>query len=174
MKAVILAGGYGTRLGTVTENLPKPLVEINGKPVLKHIIDRLKSAGINQILVKTHFLPELIIKSIGEEALYYYEPILIDAEESLKRLRPWLDDEDFIVCNGDTISNVNLKDMMAQHQHQTISVLLDNWRCAGYWIYSHDWFENPGLPVRPYRQANLKWADIGTPERLEEARKVFA
>jgi D-glycero-alpha-D-manno-heptose 1-phosphate guanylyltransferase len=174
MKAIILCGGYGTRLGELTKDTPKPLIKVGNKSVLQTIIDRLKDAGIKEIVIKVHYLPDKIIQEIGEQALYYFEPILFDQDESMRKLKGWIGEEDYMLINGDTLSNVDYKKMMASHQEGTISVLLDSWRCAGTWIYCHQWFNNTEIPVRPYRQAGLKWADIGLPDRLEDARKVFA
>lgn len=75
--------------------------------------------------------------------------------------------------NGDTLSNVDLTDMAKKHKKATVSVLLDNWRAAGTWLYSKEYFTNPELPIVPYRPAGLFWFDTGTPERLAEAKKFF-
>ena len=62
MKAIIFSAGLGTRLKEETFNKPKALVEIGGKPLLQHIIEKLKGEGITEFVVNVHHFPELIIK----------------------------------------------------------------------------------------------------------------
>lgn len=173
MIAVILAGGWGTRLGDMTKNTPKPLIQIGEKSVLEHIIDRLNNQGITQIIVKVHYLPEQIIKKIGDKALFYYEPVLFDWKETVKKLKEWLENEDFLLINGDTINELNYNEMQCYHKPGTITALMDDWRSAGTWIYPKEYFHTIDLPIRPYRPPNLNWFDIGQPERLEAAREHF-
>ena len=172
MKALILAAGYGTRLGDLTKDKPKPLIEINGKSVIEGIIDRLHMNGITEIIVNLHYLPTVITERIISKALYYYEPKLLGHDGTIAALKNWLN-EDFFVINGDTISNVDFSEMAKQHKVNMISVLMDQWRCAGVWLYSKEYFENKNLPVIPYRPTDLTWHDIGTPERLKEAQEYY-
>ncbi|SRR5258706_5596983 len=172
MKVLILAGGLGTRLGKLTKKVPKPMIKIGNKSVLQHIIDRLNKHGFNQIIVKVHYLPDKIMQEIGDKVFYYYEPVLFSHFETLANLKDWLEEEDWMVINGDTISEVNFTEMLAFHKPGTITILQDEYRCAGVWIYSKEWFGNRELPIRPYRP-KFVWWDIGLPERLEAARKHF-
>ena len=173
MKALILAAGYGTRLGDLTKNKPKPLIEVNGKSVIEGIIDRLHIHGITQIIVNLHYLPTVITERILSRALYYYEPRLLGHDGTIDALKDWLKDDRFFVINGDTISNTDYTAMMALHEKGTILTLMDQWRCAGTWLYPSEYFENKNCPVIPYRPRDLEWQDIGTPERLEEAKKFY-
>lgn len=173
MRALILAAGYGTRLGELTKDKPKPLIEVNGRSVIEGIIERLHLHGIAQIIVNLHYLPLVITERIMNKALYYYEPKLLGHDGTIDALKDWLKDDDFFVINGDTISNVDYTQMKCLYKEKTISVLMDQWRCAGTWIYSKEYFENKNLPVIPYRPSGLEWHDIGTKERLEEARKFY-
>ena len=173
MKALILAAGYGTRLGDLTKDKPKPLIEVNGKSVIEGIIDRLHVHGISQIIVNLHYLPTVISERIISRALYYYEPRLLGHEGTINALKDWLKDDDFFVINGDTISNVDFTQMKEMYKQGTISVLMDQWRCAGTWIYSKEYFDNKDLPVNRYRPLGLEWRDIGTPERLKEAQEYY-
>lgn len=173
MKAVILAGGFGTRLGYLTKDTPKPLIKIGEKSVLEHIVDRLNDHGITEIIVKVHFLPDQIMKELGDRMLYYFEPALFDWKESISRLRLWLEKEDFLLLNGDTINDLNYTEMIKSHEPQTITAAMEDWRAIGTWIYSRDFYTTEDIPVIPYRPKDLNWFDIGTPERLEAARKHF-
>ena len=172
MKAIILAAGYGTRLGRLTEKTPKVLIEVAGRPIIDHIIARLNNAGIHQIIVNLHYLSEMVTKHLGDRVLYYYEPKLLGHEGTIEALRGWFA-EDFMVINGDTLSNVNYNTMIASHFPNTITVLMDEWRAIGTWIYSPAYFANKHIAVNPYRQPNIVWFDVGKTDRLEEARKYF-
>jgi len=172
MKVIILAGGLGTRLGNLTKNTPKPMIRIGRKSVLQHIVDRLHKHELKQIIVKVHYLPNKIMEGIGDKVLYYYEPVLFNWSETIKNLTPWLEDDDFMVINGDTISEVDFTKMIALHRPGTITELRDDNRAMGTWIYSKEYFKNPNLPIYPYRP-NVAWFDIGKPDRLEAARKHF-
>ena len=173
MRALILSAGYGSRLGEIVKNNPKPLIEIDGKSVIERIIDRLHIHGVTQIIVNVHYLPTVISERIMSNALYYYEPRLLGHDGTIHALKDWLKDDDFFVINGDTISNVDYTQMMVTHQKNTISVLMDQWRCAGTWLYDRAIFFDKDLSVVPYRPLGLEWRDIGTPERLEEAKKYY-
>ena len=172
MKALILAGGYGKRLGELTKNQPKPTIVVGGKTVIERIIERLHIHGITQIIINVHYLPTIITEQLNGNALYFYEPQLLGHEGTIDALRGWLGNE-FFVINGDTISNVNYTDMMHFHAKGTITALMDNWRCAGTWVYDDMYFTNKDLSVVPYRPRDLVWHDIGTPERLAEAKKYY-
>ena len=69
-QAVILAGGYGTRLRPFTDTAPKPMYPINGRPFLEHIIDQIKTFGINEIVILLGYLPDVIIDYFGDGSKY--------------------------------------------------------------------------------------------------------
>lgn len=173
MKAVILAGGYGTRLGTLTRNLPKPLIKIGGKTILEHIIDRLNLHGISQIIINTHYLPVHINKQLETRALYYHVPRLLGHTGTIYALKDWIGDDFFFVINGDTISNVNYREMINLKRDYGIITLMDENRAAGTWLYPPSFFDISELPIIPYRPNDLIWHDIGTPKRLKEAKKYY-
>lgn len=170
--AIVLSAGYGSRLGDITKDKPKPTIEIGGKTVLQRIIENLHSHNIYKIIVNCHYLPMIITEKIGGNALYFYEERLLGHDGTISALKNWVD-EDFYVCNGDTLSNVNYTEMAMRHKPMTISAAMDSWRCVGSWLYSKEYFDNPNLPVIPYRPQSLVWHDIGTKERLEAAKKYY-
>jgi len=108
MKAIILAAGRGSRLSPLTDTLPKPLIKIKGRPLLKHILESLPD-NINEVIIIVKYLKEKIIKEIGEsfnnKKVIYIEQkdfkgtygALFSAKELIK------DEEKFIVLNGDDI-----------------------------------------------------------------------
>lgn len=173
MKAICLSGGYGTRLGTLTKNLPKPLIKIGGKTVLEHIIDRLNLHGIYQIIINTHYLPIQINDKLETRALYYHVNQLLGHEGTIYALKDWIKDDYFFVLNGDTISNINFTDMWNKREPDQIVQLMDGHRAAGVWLYPPAFLLKSDLPIKPYRPVDLIWHDIGTPERLKKAREYY-
>lgn len=130
-------------MGELTKYHPKPTLKIGNKTVIERIIDNLHLHGVFEILVNVHYLPVKIITEVTSNALYYYEPQLLGHEGTIVALKEWLKDEKFFVINGDTISTVNFTEMRQIHRENTISVLMDQWRCAGVWLYSPEYFGNP-------------------------------
>lgn len=143
MKAVILAGGLGTRLAEETELKPKPLVEIGGKPIIWHIMKIYATYGINEFivcvgykgyLIKEYFsnyvrhMSDITINlSNGETTIHqnHAEPwsvTIIDTGEKtmtggrIKRVRDYLDGEDFCLTYGDGVSSVDIGALIAFHK----------------------------------------------------------
>ncbi len=124
MKALVFAAGLGTRLRPFTCNHPKALVEVAGKPMLRHVIDRLTQAGVDQIIVNVHHFADQIIEYLRKEQptiparIYISDETdhLLDTGGGIHKARRWLDDgEPFIVHNADILCNCDLESMMAQH-----------------------------------------------------------
>ena len=72
-RAMVLAAGLGTRLRPVTDTLPKPLVEINGRTLLDHAIDRLARAGVEHVVVNAHYMAREIASQLGRRDIPYIE-----------------------------------------------------------------------------------------------------
>ena len=173
MKCLTLCAGYGTRLGELTKNRPKPTIEINGRSIIDHIVSKLHIHGITEIIVNLHYLQDMMINHLQDNVLYFYEPRLLGHKGTILALRNWLKDDDFFVINGDTLSALNYTSMIKAHKNGTITAFMDEYRCAGTWIYSPLYFEDQNIPIYPYRDLSVKWFDIGNPTRLEEAKKYY-
>ena len=174
MKCIILAAGYGTRLGDLTKKQPKSTIEINGRSIIDHIVSKLHAHGITEIIINLHYLQDMMTNHLQDNVLYFYEPRLLGHKGTILALRKWLEDDNFFVINGDTLSTLNYTSMIKTHKDDSISVFMDEYRAAGTWIYSPQYFENQDIPIYPYRDAQTTWWDLGTPERLDEARKYFS
>ena len=145
MKAVILAGGLGTRISEETSLRPKPMVEIGGKPVLWHIMKMYSAHGINEFIVCCGYKGYLIKEYFANYFLHtsdvtfdmqhnkmevhqrFAEPwkvTLVDTGEStmtggrLKRVRAYLGDEDFCFTYGDGVSDVDITEAISFHRRQ--------------------------------------------------------
>lgn len=120
VKAVVMAGGFGKRLHPLTENLPKPMLPVGDKPIMEHIIDGLRTAGIRQVSVTTHYMPEKIKAYFGTGAdfgvniNYVAEDQPLGTAGGVGLLDPI--DEPLLVINGDILTGLNFRDMVAYHQ----------------------------------------------------------
>lgn len=125
MKAMIFAAGLGTRLRPLTNTMPKALVPVAGKPMLEHVITKLKSSGFDDITINIHHLGQQIIDFLKAHDNFGVTIHISDEREKLldtgggiKKARAFLgnDDEPFLVHNVDILSNVDLKDFYQHHQ----------------------------------------------------------
>ena len=107
MRAMILAAGLGKRMRPLTENTPKPLLKVNGKPLVEHLIERLISGGVTGVVINYHHLGEMIRNFLGDgsrfgiEILYSEEPDLLETGGGIINSLPKLKDKSFIVVNAD-------------------------------------------------------------------------
>tara|TARA_A100001015_G_scaffold81798_1_gene90643 strand:- start:1870 stop:2556 length:687 start_codon:yes stop_codon:yes gene_type:complete len=120
MKVVILAGGLGTRLSEYTKAIPKPMVNINGKPILIHIINHYLKYGFNDFYIALGY-KGYYIKNFFKKKKLKYKINLIDTGLKtmtggrLKRLKNIIGDETFLLTYGDGLSNVNLSKLVRFH-----------------------------------------------------------
>lgn len=122
MKALILAAGKGTRLQDLTRNCPKPMLPLNGTPLLAYVVSWLRRYGIREIAMNLHHCPEVITNYFGDGAqwdvaiTYSYEPTLLGTAGAAKRLEAFLD-QPFVVAYGDVYTNLDLGRLRRAH-HQ--------------------------------------------------------
>lgn len=127
-KAVLLAGGLGTRLRPLTETVPKCLVPVAGRPMLTYWYNALEAAGIDHALLNTHHLVDVVRPHIAKvnktRALHLteaYEPTLLGSAGTVTANRDWADDADaVVVIYADNLSTIDLTDLVAFHgQHDS-------------------------------------------------------
>ncbi len=129
MKAVVMAGGEGTRLRPLTSNQPKPMVSIVGKPCMEHIIELLKRHGFEDVIVTVAFLPQAIRGYFGNgEALgldigYSVEESPLGTAGSVRLAAGRLDDT-FLVISGDALCDVDLTRLVEFHREKQASVTI--------------------------------------------------
>ena len=121
MKAMIFAAGLGTRLKPLTDHMPKALVPVAGKPMLEHVIEKLKAAGFNEIVINVHHFANQIIDFLKEKNNFGIQIWISDETEELldtgggiKKAAHFFD-EPFLVHNADILSNVDLKALYEHH-----------------------------------------------------------
>lgn len=121
MKAIILAGGKGTRLGKLTEEIPKPMLNLVGKPLMEYHIELLKRYGITDIFITVNYLKESIIKHFGTgekfgvNIYYYEEKEPLGTVGGVKALEDQLS-EDFLIIYGDVMVEMDLKRLIDFHK----------------------------------------------------------
>ena len=117
---VIMAGGMGTRLRPHTENCPKPMLLVAGKPILEHIIDRAKLEGFKHFVLAIHYLGHMIEsyfgngESLGVQIDYLHEESPLGTAGALGLLNP-LPTAPFIVTNGDVITDIQYGELLDFH-----------------------------------------------------------
>lgn len=132
MKAMIFAAGKGTRLKPLTNNTPKALIKVNGVSMLEHVILKLKSFGVKEIIINVHYLSDQIIeflslnKNFGLHIEISNESTqLLDTGGGLKKAS-WFfnDNKPFILHNVDVLSNIDFIDMINFHNKSNSIVTL--------------------------------------------------
>lgn len=119
MKAIILAGGEGTRLRPLTVNVAKPVVPVMNKPVIVHIIDLLYKNGISDIAVTLKYLPQTVKDTIAlyypeNNIEYYVENKPLGTAGSVKNCKEFID-SDFLVISGDAMTEIDLSAAINYH-----------------------------------------------------------
>jgi len=120
-KAMILCAGLGTRLRPITHQIPKPLVPVLNLPNLMYQIALLESAGVEEIAINLHHLPDAIENFLNEATglktrfHFLHEPILLGTGGGVKNAEKFFGRERFILMNCDFVSNVNLKPFVERH-----------------------------------------------------------
>lgn len=131
MNAFIFAAGLGTRLKPLTDTMPKALVPVGGKPLLYHVIEKLKSAGIKKIVINIHHFGEMIIDYVKENNNFGIEIVFSDERQMLletggaiKHAVDLLGDEPFLIHNVDILSNVDIKALINAHTESNSAATL--------------------------------------------------
>lgn len=120
--AFILGAGLGTRLRPLTENTPKPLLEIGGRPMITYAMEHLRGAGVQRFLINTHHCAEKYAEVFPEcnwqgiPITFCHEPILLDTAGGIKNIEDLIEtDERIIVYNGDILTNLPIATLVKRH-----------------------------------------------------------
>lgn len=134
--AVVMAGGRGARLGPLTDNVPKPMLRVAGRPILERIVLQLVSAGVHRVFLAINYLGHLIEEHFGDGARFGCRVEYLREERPLGTggplsLLPEPPTEPLLVMNGDLITQANLAGMLDAHAHE-------GWRATiGVRRYAH-------------------------------------
>lgn len=119
LRAVVMAGGYGTRLRPLTDDLPKPMLPLGSRPLLELIVEQLRDAGIRQVNVATHYKGEIISEhfkdgqDFGVDIRYVKEDQPLGTVGALSLLEE--SEEPVLVINGDILTRVDFRSMLTFH-----------------------------------------------------------
>ena len=131
---MILAAGYGKRMNKLTHSIPKPLLKINNKELLRHNIDFFTNLGCKKIIINTHYLHDKVQQCIeryysDRNIILSYEPTLLNTGGGIKNALSYLGDNNFIVTNSDILwkeeNNQDVRKFINNHQEiETCKLLL--------------------------------------------------
>jgi mannose-1-phosphate guanylyltransferase/phosphomannomutase len=136
MKAVVMAGGEGSRLRPVTSNRPKPLVPICNQPIMEHILSLLKRHGVSEVVATLHYLAEEVQGYFGDGAdfgipiRYSVEDTPLGTAGSVKQAEAALQDETFIIVSGDALTDCDLTKAIEFHRRKGALATLILYRVA--------------------------------------------
>ncbi len=135
---MIFAAGLGTRLRPLTDTIPKALVPLGGKTLLQYQIEKLRAAGITDIIINVHHFPEQIVAYLQENdnfgcriAISDESQMLLETGGGLRKAQAFFTDseqtpngEPFLVCNVDILSNINLAALIKAHRADDIATVV--------------------------------------------------
>ena len=122
---MILAAGYGKRMNNLTDSIPKPLLKINNKELLRHNIDFFTNLGSKKIIINTHYLHKKIQNCIKEyyldkDIVLSYEPTLLDTGGGIKNALKFFGEDNFVVTNSDIL--------WKEHNSEDVLKFIDNYQ----------------------------------------------
>jgi D,D-heptose 1,7-bisphosphate phosphatase len=138
MQAIILAGGFGTRLQSVVKDVPKPLADISGKPFLAYLLQNLQNQGIKKIVLSVGYLQEKIIQYFGDSYLgmdvsYAKEDKPLGTGGAIANSLQFIDkSKPCLVMNGDTFLQVDYQKLLRSHKNNLTMVLRQMDDCSRY------------------------------------------
>ena len=115
MKAMILAAGFGKRLGHLTQSTPKPLIKVKGQPLIKYHLSKLLAADYSKIVINTHYLSDEIINYVENEfnndprIIFSIEKEILGTGGGIKKALHHFGNDDFLVLNSDIYSDLDYK-----------------------------------------------------------------
>ena len=120
MRALLLAAGFGTRLLPLTEQLPKCLVPIKGRPLLDYWLDNLLNNGVEEVLVNTHYLAPLVLRFLNQSSwsprvTIVHEETLLGTGGTILKNQIFFQGEPFMVVHADNLSIFDVSDFMSHH-----------------------------------------------------------
>lgn len=124
-KAVILAGGQGTKLRPYTYEVPKPLLPVSGKPILEYVLQLLKKNGITEVMICIGYLGEKIKEQFGNgdrlglKITYSEEKEPLQTGGALAKVKKFTGDDTFLVIHGDILTTLSFQDLINFHQKES-------------------------------------------------------
>ena len=128
MKALLLAAGFGTRLGQITKLVPKALIKVGDKPILGFCLDQLSEAGVTEVIINTHYLAPQVEEFISDYSCNLdielsYEETLLGTAGTLKKHYKFLSSDDFIVMHADNYFADSIHNFVKDHRSRPVGKL---------------------------------------------------
>ncbi|GJL55712.1 MAG: hypothetical protein NPIRA02_28440 [Nitrospirales bacterium] len=132
MRAMILAAGLGTRLRQYTNSLPKPLLPVDGTPLIVWNLLLLRQYGIHEVIINLHYLGHMIEQALGDgtqwgmQISYSKEPVILGTGGGLRQAEAFFQGEDFLTLNADTLIDIDLGEVQQVHaaNHARVTMVL--------------------------------------------------
>ncbi|NOY05788.1 MAG: NTP transferase domain-containing protein, partial [Chlorobi bacterium] len=130
MKAVLMAGGFGTRLRPLTCNIPKPMVPVMNRPMMEYIVELLRKHGITDIVVLLYYQPHVIRNHFGDGSAFGVNIEYVQAEAdfgtagSVRNAAARIGNERFLIISGDVLTNFDLSAAMEFHEQVTADITM--------------------------------------------------
>ncbi|MEK7597163.1 MAG: nucleotidyltransferase family protein [Patescibacteria group bacterium] len=152
MKAIIMAGGRGERLKPITDTIPKPMVEVAGKPILLHIINLFKRYEIKDFIFSLYYLPHIITSYFGDGSKFgiHIDYLIEDPGQpmgtagGILAAKKYIDDT-FIVTSGDILRKINIDEIVKFHKEKNSFATLNTYKRFGPDPKSMIVFDKQGL-----------------------------
>jgi dTDP-glucose pyrophosphorylase len=126
VQAVVMAGGFGKRLGSLTTNTPKPMLPVGDRPLLEHIVDQLRDAGVRRVNITTHFRKDVIKDHFADGAGFGVDIAYVDEVEPLGTAGALgllqAPEEPLLVMNGDILTRVDVREMARFHRAERADI----------------------------------------------------
>jgi NDP-sugar pyrophosphorylase family protein len=144
---MVLAAGFGSRLRPLTDRVPKPLIDVAGKPLIAYPLAVLREAGIREVLINLHHLGDQIRAALGDGSSfgmsirYSEEDPILDTGGAIKKAQPFLGGDRFVVINADTVIDLRLGEVIEWHRGRgalATMVLRHDPRAAHYGVIEID------------------------------------
>lgn len=164
MKAMIFAAGLGTRLKPLTDTIPKALVPIGGKPLLAHVVEKLKDAGAEEIMINVHHFPDQIIEYVRSQRNFGIRIEFSDERDDLletgggvRKAAYFFDDgKPFLAHNVDILSNLKIKELYEYHlkSHSLATLVVSERLTSRYLLFDDNlylkgWMNEKTGELRP-------------------------
>ena len=171
MQAMIFAAGLGTRLKPLTDTMPKALVRVGGKPLIEHVVEKLKASGAERIVVNVHHFASQVIDYLQENDNFGVDVRISDESERLldtgggiKKARPlFMPDAPILIHNVDILSNVDLDRLYYGHGDVDATLLVSERKTKRYLLFDDE--------QRLVGWTNLQTGEVRSPyKRLDPAR----
>jgi dTDP-glucose pyrophosphorylase/CBS domain-containing protein len=156
IRAIIMAGGFGKRLRPLTDDVPKPMLQVGDRPLIEHVVDHLRDAGVRQVNISTFYLPEQIVSHFGDghrfgvDVHYIQEECPRGTAGALGLLESL--EEPVLVTNGDILTSINYRSLWDFHRdHEAaLTVAVRKYEIkVPYGVVNHTETSITGLTEKP-------------------------